>query len=146
MAHYNQNNKTDSALRTRNHQVGLEKDLIGITYGILDQIFKLLDEEDISAKQIISCLTTLSGKSENFIANIVKKPHDFVKKSKKYFKKPHQRILRNYILISRRKGKKKCLLGMQVFSAKIQVSQHIPQKIILILKINSYLTMVAFLK
>ena len=112
MAHYNQNNKTDSALRTRNHQVELEKDLIGITYGILDQIFKLLDEEDISANQIISCLTTLSGKSENFIANIVKKPHDFVKKSKKYFKKPHQRILRNYILISRRKGKKKCLLGM----------------------------------
>ena len=50
----------------------------------MDQIFKVLDEEDISAKQIILRLATLSKKSENVIANIVKKPHNFVKKTKNY--------------------------------------------------------------
>ena len=59
MAHYNQN-KIVSSLRTRNRQVELEKDRINITYGVLDQIFRVLDEEDISAKQIIPCLATLS--------------------------------------------------------------------------------------
>ena len=34
-------------------------------------------------------------------------------------------ILRNQIQISQNKGKKKCLLDMSVFSAKIQVSQHL---------------------
>ena len=89
IVHYNWNNKTDSALRTRNHQVELEKDPINITYGILDQIFKVLDEEDISAKQIILCLATMSKKSGDVIANIVKKPHDPVeKKAKNYPKNP----------------------------------------------------------
>ena len=89
MTHHNQNNKIDSALRTRNHQVELEKDPINITYGILDQIFKVLDEEDISAKQIILCLATMSKKSGDVIANIVKKPHDPVeKKVKNYPKNP----------------------------------------------------------
>ena len=60
MTHHNQNNKIDSALRTRNHQVELEKDPINMTYGILDQIFKVLDEEGISAKQIIPCLATMT--------------------------------------------------------------------------------------
>ena len=118
MAHYNQNNKIVSALRTRDHQIELEKDPINITYGILDLIFKVLDEEDISGKQIISCLATLSKKSENVIANIVKKQHNFVKKTKNYLKKT-QMILRNYIQISQKKGEKKCLLGTRVFSAKI---------------------------
>ena len=49
MAHYNHNKKIVSALRTRIHQVELE-DHINITHGILDQVFKVLDEEDISAK------------------------------------------------------------------------------------------------
>ena len=62
IAHYDQNNKILSALRTRNHQVELQKDHINITYGILDQIFKALDEADILAKQIIPCLATLSKK------------------------------------------------------------------------------------
>ena len=90
MAHYNQNKKILSALRTRNHQhqFELEEDPINITYGILDQSFKVLDEEDISAKQIISCLAILPKKSENVIANIVKKPHNFVKKTKNSLKKP----------------------------------------------------------
>ena len=105
MAHYNQNNKIVSALRTRNHQDELEKDPIKITYGILDQMFKVLNKEDISAKQIISYLATLSKKSENYIANIVKKSYNFVKKTKNYLKKS-QMILRNYIQISQKKGKR----------------------------------------
>ena len=84
MPHYNQNTKIVSALRTRNHQVELKEDPINITYGLLDQIFKVLDEENISTNQIIPCLATLSKKSENVIANIVKKPHNFVKKTKNY--------------------------------------------------------------
>ena len=89
MVHYNRNNKIDSTLRTRNHQVELEKDPINITYGILDQIFKVLDEEDISGKQIIPCLATLYKKKENIIASIFKKPHNFMKKPpKNYLKKP----------------------------------------------------------
>ena len=71
MEHYNQNTKIVSASRTRNHQVELKEDPINITYGLLDQIFKVLDEEDILAKQIILCLATLSKNSENVIANIV---------------------------------------------------------------------------
>ena len=63
MAHYNQNDKIDSALWTKNDQVELEKDPINITYGILDHIFKVLDEEDISSKQIIPSLATLSIKT-----------------------------------------------------------------------------------
>ena len=58
----------------------------------MNQIFKVLDEENISTNQIIPCLApstlpkkaTLSKKSENVIANIVKKPHNFVKKTKNY--------------------------------------------------------------
>ena len=44
------------------HQVELKEDPINITSGLLDQIFKVLDEADISAKQIIPCLATLSKK------------------------------------------------------------------------------------
>ena len=84
MVHYNQNIKIVPALRTRNGRVELEEDPIKITYGILGQTFKVLDEEDISAKQIIPCLTILSKKRENVIANIIKKPHNFVRKTENY--------------------------------------------------------------
>ena len=84
MAHYNQNTNIVSALRTRNHQVELKEDPINITYGLLDHIFRVLDEENISTNQIIPCFATLPKKSENVIANIVKKPHNFVKKAKNY--------------------------------------------------------------
>ena len=43
--------------------------------------------EDISAKQIIRYLVTLSKKGENAVANIVKKPHNFVTKTKNYLQK-----------------------------------------------------------
>ena len=84
MAHYNQNTKIASVLRTRNHQVELKEDPLSTTYGLFDQIFKVLDEENISANQIIPCLSTLSKKSENVISKIVKKTHNFVKKTKNY--------------------------------------------------------------
>ena len=42
-------------------------------YGTLDQILKVLHEKDISVKQIIPCLTALSKKSQDVIANVVKK-------------------------------------------------------------------------
>ena len=46
---------------------------INITYGILDYIFQILDTEDVPVKQIIPCLAILLQKSENDIANIIKK-------------------------------------------------------------------------
>ena len=68
-----------------------------------------------------------------------------MKKTKSYLKKS-QMTLRNYIRISQRKGKKKDLLGMWVFSAKILISQHILSKIIPILKVIFHLTVGVFLK
>ena len=56
-------------------------------------------------------------KNESDIANIVKKTHNF-KKTKIILKKK-QMTLKSYIQILQRKGKKKDLLGMWVFSAKI---------------------------
>ena len=72
MARFNQNNKIDSVLRTRNHQVESEKDPINITY-FFDQIFKVLDEENISAKQIITCFATLSKKVKMLLRTLSKK-------------------------------------------------------------------------
>ena len=87
MVHYNQYKKTVSSLKTSIYQVELEEDPLYITYGILDQICKVLDEEDISAKEIILCLATLY---KNVIANIVKKPHNLWKKPlKTTFKNPN---------------------------------------------------------
>ena len=61
MAHYNHNKKTVSSLKPRNHQIELEEDPINVIYGILDQIFRALDEEKISAKkQLIPYLATPS--------------------------------------------------------------------------------------
>ena len=51
MVDLNQIKNTVSALWTSNHEVELEEGAINITHGILDQIFKALDEEVISAKQ-----------------------------------------------------------------------------------------------
>ena len=67
-----------------------------------------------------------------------------MRKTKNYLKETKM-TLKNYIQISQRKGKKKSLLGIWVFSAKVQLSQHIAtfrlQKIIPILKITFQLTM-----
>ena len=60
MAHYKRNKKTVSYLKTRNHQIELEEDPLNVIYGILDQILWALDEEKVSAKQLIPCLATLS--------------------------------------------------------------------------------------
>ena len=69
----------------RNHQDELEKDPINITYGILGQIFRLLDEEDISA---IPCLTTLSKKRLCYCEHFFKTPQFYEKKPKNTLKKP----------------------------------------------------------
>ena len=57
MADSSQKNKKQTnkqnVLRTRNHQVKVS---INIACGVLDQVFKVLGEEDISFKQKISCL------------------------------------------------------------------------------------------
>ena len=46
---------------------------INIVYSILRHIFQILDTEDVPVKQIIPCLAILLQKSENDIANIMKK-------------------------------------------------------------------------
>ena len=79
MADYNQNKNIVSALRTRNHQI---KDSINITYGILDQIFESFTLGRYLSKANNPMLGYSPKKSENDIANIVKKPHNFVKKLK----------------------------------------------------------------
>ena len=79
---------------------------ISITYGTLDYMFLILDTEDVPLKQIMPCLAILSQKRENDIAIIIKKTHNFVRKTKNYLKNP-QMTLRNYIQIYQRKGKKK---------------------------------------
>ena len=71
-----------SALRSQQVQVELD-DSINITYGILDNIFQILDTENVSnivmqcyvknITQIIPCLAILLKKSESDIVNIVKK-------------------------------------------------------------------------
>ena len=90
MAHFNQNKHINtlivSVLRSQQVQVELQNS-INITYGILGNIFQILDTENVPVKQIIPCLTILSKKSENNIANIVKKIHNFIRKTKSYLKK-----------------------------------------------------------
>ena len=46
---------------------------INIVYGILHNIFQILDTEDVPVKQMIPCLAVLLQKGENDIANIIKK-------------------------------------------------------------------------
>lgn len=53
MTDYSQKKKLVHALRTSNHQV---KGPINIPYGVSDQIFKVIDQEYISVKQITPSL------------------------------------------------------------------------------------------
>ena len=46
---------------------------MNIVYGILPHVFQILDTENVPVKQIIPCLAILLQKSENDIANIIKK-------------------------------------------------------------------------
>ena len=88
MVHYNKKNKIVSAWRTRNHQFEFEQDSINFAYGILDQIFKVLDEEDISVKQIIPCLATL--KKVKMLLPTFSKNHTILwKKKLNFLKKPN---------------------------------------------------------
>ena len=87
MAHFNQSKTINtlivSALRSQQVQVELE-DSINITYGVLDT---MLDTEKVPVTQIIPCVAILSKKRESHIANIFKKPHNFMRKTKNYLSK-----------------------------------------------------------
>ena len=90
MVHFNQNKTMKtliaSVLRSQQVQVDLE-DSINIAYNILDKIFQILDTENVPVKQITPYLTILLKKSGNDIANIIKKTHTFMRKTKSYLKK-----------------------------------------------------------
>ena len=55
---------------------------------------------------------------ENYIANIIKKPHNFVRKTKNYPKKKSNDIEKLHPVFSE-EGKDERQVGMWVFSAKI---------------------------
>ena len=125
MAHYNQNTNIVSALRTRNHQVELKEDPLSTTHGLLDQIFKVLDEENISTNQIIPCLATLSKKSENVIANIVKKTHNFVKKTKTYLQNNPNDLEKLHPDFSEEGTEEMSAGHVGVFCQNLCISQHV---------------------
>ena len=76
------NTQIVSALRSQ--QVQELENSINITYaigyGLLDNIFQILDTENVPVTQIIPCLAMLSKKNESDIANI--KTHNFMRKTK----------------------------------------------------------------
>ena len=103
----------------------------------------MLDEQDISAKQIIPCLATLSKNSENVIANIVKKPHNFVKKKLKTTLKNPNDLEKLHPDFS--EGTEEMPAGhVGDFCQNLGITAYTLQH--KILKINSYLTMAVFLK
>ena len=90
MVDFNQNEHTNTQIVSvlRSQQVQVEwQNSINITYGILGNIFQILDAETVPVKQIVPCLAILSKKSESDIADIVKKNHNFIRKTKSYLKK-----------------------------------------------------------
>ena len=91
------NTQIDSALRSQ--QVQELEDYINITYGILDNILQILDTENVPVMQIIPCLAILSKKLKMILSTLSKKPDDFMRETKNYFKKT-QMTLKNYIVIS----------------------------------------------
>ena len=96
-------NKTISTLilsALRSQQAQELENSINITYGLLGNIFQILDtEENVPVTQIIPCMAMLLKKNESDIANIVKKSHNFIRKTKIYLKK-NQITLQRYIQIS----------------------------------------------
>ena len=95
----------------------------------------VLDEENISTNQIIPCLATLSEKSENFIAKIVKKPHNVVRKTKNYLQNNPNDLEKLHPDLSE-EGKEGRPAGhVSLFYQNLaKVSQHILWKIVPIFK------------
>ena len=90
MAHLSQNKniKTLTVSVFKSQQVQMEfEDSTNFIYGILDYIFQIMDTEDVPEKQIMPSLALLLQGSENDIANIIEKPHNFVRKTRNYLKK-----------------------------------------------------------
>ena len=75
-AHLHQNKTINtlivSALRSQQVQMKLE-DSKNITYGVLNNIFQILNTQNVSVTQVIPCLNILSKKSESNTVYIVKK-------------------------------------------------------------------------
>ena len=61
-----------SALRSQQVQVELE-DSINITYGILDNIFQILDTENVTVTQIIPCVAILLKKKVEVLSPTLSK-------------------------------------------------------------------------
>ena len=55
---------------------------------------QILDAENVPVKQIVPYLAILSKKSENDIANVVKKSHNFIRNTKSYLKKKSNPIFK----------------------------------------------------
>ena len=62
MVHFNQNNYENKTINThivstlRSQQVQELENSINITYGLLDNIFRIMDTENVPVMQIIPCL------------------------------------------------------------------------------------------
>ena len=91
-------------------------------YHILDYTFQILDTEDFPVKQILPSLAILSQKRycqhQNDIAKIIKKPQNFVTKTKNSLEKKQNDLGKLHPDFSE-EGKEERQLGMWVFSAKI---------------------------
>ena len=81
------------------------EDTINITYGTLAYIFQILDTENVAVTLIIPCLAILSQKKVKMILPTSKKPHNFVRETTNYLKKPSNDL---------EEKKKKKQLGMWV--------------------------------
>ena len=73
-----------------------------------------MDTENAPVTQVIPCFGNAIEKNERDKASIVKRLHNFMRKTKNYLKKTEM-ILKRCIHISQTKGKKIGLLGMWVF-------------------------------
>ena len=99
-------------LRSQQAQVELQNS-INITYGILGNILQILDaERECSSEASNTMLGNSIKKSENDIANIVKRPHNFIRKTKSYLKKKNPNDFEKLHPDFLEEGKEKGLLGM----------------------------------
>ena len=78
MTDYNQNNKIVSAFKDQESPGSVRRK--PHKYHVWYFGPNVLHEEDISVNQMILCLSTLPKKSKDVIANVLKKPHNFVRK------------------------------------------------------------------
>ena len=83
----------------------------------MDQIFKILDEEDISEKPVIPCLANLSKKSETDIPNIVSKFKNHLKITPNDLEKLHP--------VFSEEGKEEVPTGVWVFCQNLGITVYV---------------------